>query len=97
VTSFCILAIVIRPFDVDAPKYLKIIWLSNFLAFTVPDEGYFRNALCALSLISMFLFNSDVIFASIFFSHPNLYCFLPAFLNVSCKIIILIKVTSFCA
>ena len=45
--------------DVDAPKYFKIFWLSNLLAFTVPDEGYFRNALCALSLISMFLFNSD--------------------------------------
>jgi len=37
-----------------APKDLKIIRLSNILALIVPDEGYFRNASCALNLISTF-------------------------------------------
>ena len=33
----------------------KIIWLSNLLVLSVPDERYSRNASCALSLISTFL------------------------------------------
>jgi len=32
-----------------------IIWLSNLLALSVPDEGDSRNVLCALNLISIFL------------------------------------------
>ena len=34
--------------------YAIIIWLSNILALSVPDEGCFRNASCALNLISTF-------------------------------------------
>ena len=34
----------------------KMIWLSNLLALSVPDEGYYRNALWALNLISTILF-----------------------------------------
>jgi hypothetical protein len=37
------------------PKIL-IIWLSNLSNLRVPDEGYSRNAPCALTLISTFLF-----------------------------------------
>jgi hypothetical protein len=39
-----------------APKDIKIIWLSNIFALSVPDEGYSRNASWALNLISTFLF-----------------------------------------
>jgi len=31
-----------------------IIWLYNILDFSVPDEGYSRNVLCILNLISTF-------------------------------------------
>ena len=31
------------------------VWLLDVLAFIVPDEGYYRNASCALNLISTFL------------------------------------------
>ena len=27
----------------------KIIWLSNLLIFSIPDEGYSRNASCTLN------------------------------------------------
>jgi len=33
----------------------NIIWLSHLPILSVPDEGYFRNAPCALNLIPMFL------------------------------------------
>jgi hypothetical protein len=32
-----------RSFNFLAPKYFKIVWLSNILALSVPDEGYSRN------------------------------------------------------
>ena len=48
-----ILAILFRPFGFLAPKGFKIIWLSNILDLSVPDEGYCRNASCALHLIAM--------------------------------------------
>ena len=35
-----------------------IIWLSNILALSVPDEGYSRNASCAINLISTFNYDS---------------------------------------
>ena len=37
--------------------FLKLlsIWLSNVSILSVPDEGYSRNVLCALSLISTYL------------------------------------------
>ena len=34
----------------------KLIWLSNLSILSVPDEGYSRNASCALNQISTFLF-----------------------------------------
>jgi hypothetical protein len=42
-----------------APKVYKIIWHSNILALSVHDEGYFRNALCALNLISTFFWQES--------------------------------------
>jgi hypothetical protein len=41
------------------PKNLKIIRLSNILTLSVLDEGYFKNASCALNLISTFLLLSQ--------------------------------------
>jgi hypothetical protein len=32
-----------------APKDFKIIWLSNILALSVPDEGYSRNVFIAIT------------------------------------------------
>ena len=43
------LAILLRPFGFIAPKHFKIIWLSNLSNLSVPDEGFARNALCALN------------------------------------------------
>jgi hypothetical protein len=37
-----------------ARKTFNIIWLFNFSILSVPDEGYSRNALCALNFISTF-------------------------------------------
>ena len=39
-----------RPFDFLAPKDFKIIWFSNIfpLALSVPEEGCYRNVLCAV-------------------------------------------------
>ena len=34
---------------------ILIIWLSNLLILSVPDEGYSRNVPCALNLMSTFL------------------------------------------
>ena len=49
-------AILFRSFGFIAPKYFSIIWLYNISIFSVPDEVYSRNALCALNQISTFLF-----------------------------------------
>jgi hypothetical protein len=32
-----------------------LVWFSNIVALSVPDEGYSRNASCTLNLISMIL------------------------------------------
>jgi hypothetical protein len=32
------------PFGFIAHKYFKIIWLSNLMILSIPDEGYSRNA-----------------------------------------------------
>jgi hypothetical protein len=40
-----------RSFGYVAPKDDYIIWLVNISVVHVPDEGYFRNASCALSYI----------------------------------------------
>ena len=37
------------------------IWFSNLLTLNEPNEGYFRNVLCALNLISTFLFITDIL------------------------------------
>jgi hypothetical protein len=44
------------PFSFIAPKICSINWFSNLSILSVPYEGYSRNALCALNLISTFLF-----------------------------------------
>ena len=44
-----------RPFGFLSPKDFTIIWLSNILALSVPDKGYFKNASCALNLTFTFL------------------------------------------
>ena len=46
-----------------------IIWLSNLLILSVPDEGYSRNASCALNLISTFLFILRYV-PTLFLSNP---------------------------
>ena len=38
-----------------------IIWFSNLLILSVPDEGYSRNASCALNLISTFLLHAQLL------------------------------------
>jgi len=43
------------PFGFIAPKDFKIIWFSNLIIMSVHDDGYFRNASCALHWISTFL------------------------------------------
>jgi len=50
--------ILYSPFGCIASKDFlnKIIWLSNILVLSVPDESYSRNASCALNLISTFFF-----------------------------------------
>jgi hypothetical protein len=45
-------------------KHLKIIWLFNISILSVPEEGYSRNASCALNLIFTFLFDSINVFVS---------------------------------
>jgi len=49
-----------RPFGYFAPKDIYIFWLSNIFNLSWPDEieGYYRNVLCVLSLISTLLFQS---------------------------------------
>ena len=49
------MAILLRLFGLIAPKTFLIICLFNLLTLGVPDEGYSRNAWCALNLISTFL------------------------------------------
>jgi hypothetical protein len=44
----------LSPLVLLLPKRL-ITWLSNLSILSVPDEGYSRNACCALNLISTFL------------------------------------------
>jgi len=33
-------------------KIIKHVWLSNLSSLSIPDEGYSRNMLCTLNLIS---------------------------------------------
>jgi len=39
----------------DIIEVCIINWVSNLSILSVPDEGYSRNASCALNLISTFL------------------------------------------
>ena len=50
-----IVAILVMPFGFIAPKHVWFIWNFNLSVLSVPDEGYFKNDLCALNLISTFL------------------------------------------
>jgi hypothetical protein len=50
-----ILAILVRPLGLHAPKDFYIIWISILLNMSSPDEGYSRNALCTLNYISTYL------------------------------------------
>jgi len=51
------------PFGFIGSKHFWIIWLSNRSIMSVPDEDYFRNATCALHLISPFIdFKVNIIF-----------------------------------
>ena len=45
--SYPILDILFRYFSFLAPKDLKIIWLSNLLTLSVPDEGHSRKVSCS--------------------------------------------------
>jgi hypothetical protein len=49
------LTILFRFFGLFAPKNFHIIYLSNILSISVPDEGYFRNVSCGLYYISTLL------------------------------------------
>jgi len=44
------------PFGLVAPKNFRIISLSNILTMNVADEGYSKNASCALNKLSTFYF-----------------------------------------
>ena len=52
IADFDCLIIYIGPLVLLLPKIL-IIWLSNLLILSVPDEGYSRNVSCTLNLLSM--------------------------------------------
>ena len=56
-------------------KYLIIIWLSNLSILSVPDEGYSRNALCALHLISTFLFKETIVICDRYAFFVLTFCF----------------------
>ena len=50
--TLAIVAIMFKPFGLIAP--IIFIWLSNLLIWGVSDEGYSRNASCALIFIFTF-------------------------------------------
>ena len=55
VLSSCLFPTKCKYHNIQFPLKASIIWISNILALSVPDEGYSRNASCALSMISTFL------------------------------------------
>jgi hypothetical protein len=44
----------VRDFWFTYSQNFKVIWFSNLSTFSVPDEGYSRNASCTLNLICTF-------------------------------------------
>jgi hypothetical protein len=56
-----VLDILFGPYSFLAPKDLKIIWFSNLLALSVPDEGYYRNVLCTLNVYIDVLIDANAI------------------------------------
>ena len=55
-SSYSTLVILFMAFGCIAIEYFfLIIWLLSLSSLNVPDKDYFRNALCALNLISTFL------------------------------------------
>ena len=55
VLSSCLFPTKCKYHNIQFSLKASIIWISNILALSVPDEGYSRNASCALSMISTFL------------------------------------------
>ena len=53
---YYILAILFMLFGFLATNVFYIMWLSNSLGLRVPDEGYSRNLVCVLNLISTFYY-----------------------------------------
>ena len=51
-----VFAILFRPFGLFAPKIFEIIWFSNLLTLSIPNEGYSRNVSCTLNWMSMLLY-----------------------------------------
>jgi hypothetical protein len=47
---------VVRYFCLRFLCFVFVSWLSNLSMLSVPDEGYSRNALCTLNLISTFFY-----------------------------------------
>ena len=55
VLSSCLFPTKCKYHNIQFSLKASIIWISNILALSVDDEGYSRNASCALSIISTFL------------------------------------------
>jgi len=56
-TRVLLLAILFRPFGFYSSQKFKLFGFPIFQMLSVPDEGYSKNALYTLNLISMFLFS----------------------------------------
>ena len=55
VLSSCFFPTKCKHHNIQFSLKASIIWISNILALSVDDEGYSRNASCALNIISTFL------------------------------------------
>ena len=66
------------PLVILLPKF-SFIWLSNLSILSVPDEGYFKSASCALNLISTFLFKCCIGISSYVRQE---YCLIPIYIYI---------------
>lgn len=78
-----ILVILFRSFGILAPKDFKVIWQSNLLIMTVPDEEYSRNASCILYSIIMLLFYPRNCSIHAFYHHEINILYLKSFTDKS--------------
>lgn len=78
-----ILVILFRSFGILAPKDFKVIWHSNLLIMTVPDEEYSRNASCILYSIIMLLFYPCNCSIHAFYHHEINILYLKSFTDKS--------------